>query len=270
MGFWEDNKVSAPQALSDRRYFFGMLVTSCRQVYSKIIIERQADQDGIWGWIQFKDDFDHDGSAELRIDQLEHDIHVPYTGKNDGGLSQYIDTLQAGLTELEQLEDGESYPEAKKKRLILSNLDRVQGIAHIIQTCKDATNWSFTDTASYLRRNAVILDRGSTKRLMMSTSSLGKEDMMVDEDIPPVMDLQAVADCFAAHAASIGREPAYYCFNTQKFRLNLSVPDLLWKELAPTIRTELMEARKRVRAKARPPNGGSSGYTSPEAATTAT
>ena len=96
--------------------------------------------------------------------------------------------------------------------------------------------------------------------MMSSTSS---NDMDIE---PEPMTLVEGRTIFNVKAQEMGKEVAYYCFNTQQFRQSLSIPDPIWRELEPSIRQECMEARKRAKAKMRPGGGRPPGYNNPTAA----
>ena len=68
--FWNTYKVSFLQALYDMQYLYGILVTATKDMQHKIILKYEASQDGILAWDEFKKDFVHDGSEDLKIEQL--------------------------------------------------------------------------------------------------------------------------------------------------------------------------------------------------------
>ena len=119
--FWNTYKVSYPQALYDTRYLYGILVTATKDMQHKIILKYEANQDGILAWDEFKKDFAHDGSEDLKIEQLEAQVHQPYSAREPGGMAAYIDKFQAYIAELETMIPAD-YTNARKKRLLLTNI----------------------------------------------------------------------------------------------------------------------------------------------------
>ena len=65
--FWNLYKVSFAQAVYDRQYLYGVLMTSTIQLQHKTIIKYQSSLDGILAWDEFKNEFEYDGSKELRL-----------------------------------------------------------------------------------------------------------------------------------------------------------------------------------------------------------
>ena len=58
----------------------------------------------------------------------------------------------------------EDCTDKKKKRALLQNIQQVQGIAHLLQSCRDQKDWSYDDSVNNLRQNAVKLERTNTAR----------------------------------------------------------------------------------------------------------
>src|SRR5687768_9081015 len=134
--FWSLYKVSYAQALYDRNYLYGILITSTIQIQHKTIIKHQTTLDGISAWDEFKLEFEYDGSKELRLEQLETLAQTLYSSSNTGGMATYIDKFQAYIAELEVIAP-EDYSDFKKKRMILANRRHAAGVQHLIQKCRD-------------------------------------------------------------------------------------------------------------------------------------
>ena len=79
--FWKLFKVSTPQALFDRNYLYGALVTATVHMQHKTIIKYEKSQDGILAWDEFKEDYDYDGSKMVRVEQLEDMAKVSYNNR---------------------------------------------------------------------------------------------------------------------------------------------------------------------------------------------
>jgi hypothetical protein len=94
--FWDMYNVFYLQAKSDKQqYLYGILVSTCRQTPdNKVILERKRDLDGILAWIQMTRDYDHGGSIELRISDIDDDMRKPYTSNYPGGLTVLLSTVQ--------------------------------------------------------------------------------------------------------------------------------------------------------------------------------
>jgi hypothetical protein len=81
----------------DTGYFYGMLVSACRNIAIKSIVKHVDDQDGIMAWEELKRDFDNDGSKTLRMETLEDTISKTYYS---GGLAAYLDKRLTAFHEL--------------------------------------------------------------------------------------------------------------------------------------------------------------------------
>ena len=88
--FWNMYKISFAQALYDRQYLYGILLTATMKLQHKTIMKYQETLDGILAWDEFKTEFEYDGSKELRLEQLETLAQVPYSSTDVGGMANYI------------------------------------------------------------------------------------------------------------------------------------------------------------------------------------
>ncbi len=65
--FWTIYNISYPQAIFDREYFYGILITATRGKKNKIMLSHQVSKDGIPAWSEFLHDFDNEGSDDFRL-----------------------------------------------------------------------------------------------------------------------------------------------------------------------------------------------------------
>src|SRR5687767_4305048 len=101
----------------------------------------EASQDDIFAWYEFKQDFQYDGAKVVRIETLEALALVSFSNTEPGGMATFIDKFQNYMAELDVIAPNE-YSDAKKKRMLLTSIRGAQGVAHLIQTCRDS-NTSF-------------------------------------------------------------------------------------------------------------------------------
>ena len=103
--FWSLYRVSEAQALSDREYLYGILVSATKHQQHKTIIKYQKTMDGIIAWDEFKEEFEYDGSKELRLEELEQLVQNPFSSTEPRGMVSYIDRHQAYMAELDVIEE---------------------------------------------------------------------------------------------------------------------------------------------------------------------
>ena len=147
--FWQTHNVSHPQAHFDRNYLYGILMLSTQNQQHKTLMKYDESKDSIMAWAELKKENDHNGSKELRMEQLEQLMTIPYSTRDAGGIAAYIDRLQVIVQELETLDPNE-YGDNRKKRLLLINVKSTHGIAHLIQKCRDRKFMNFNACAAYL------------------------------------------------------------------------------------------------------------------------
>ena len=104
LAFWDIYKISVYQAPHDREFLYGALMTATMKLQLKTIIKYEESMNGILAWLELKQEYEFDGSRELRLEQLESMAQVPYSDKTPGGMATYIDRLQAQLAELETIQ----------------------------------------------------------------------------------------------------------------------------------------------------------------------
>ena len=99
--FWTLYKVSYPQANYDKEYLYGILVSATRNQKHKTILKHNLSKDGIFAWYEFLQDFDHEGSDDIRLQKLEHMLQKPYDKENVEDLADNIDKFGTIIAELE-------------------------------------------------------------------------------------------------------------------------------------------------------------------------
>ena len=181
--FWNKHGISQPQAVYDRKYFYGILVASNRNRENQAILKNQKSQDGVLTWIHFKKLYAYDGSKELKLEKLEEKVANPYSSKSPGGMEEYIDTFQATMEQIDVL-DPTTFSDVRKKRTLLKNVRHVTTIAHLVQKCRDDVTMSFDETAAYLRQNSILIDsleNSNSQRpsTMLRTESLKEDDNFI-------------------------------------------------------------------------------------------
>src|SRR5687768_13021242 len=64
---FERYKVNPSQALYDRQYLFGIILSATTTLKNKTILKYNSIQDGILAWDELKQDFAYDGSIDLKL-----------------------------------------------------------------------------------------------------------------------------------------------------------------------------------------------------------
>ncbi len=91
--FWDTYQVSHPQAEYDRNYLYGMLMLATQNQQHKTLMKYEDCKDCIMAWAELKEENEYNGSRELRLEQLEHLLTIPYSTRDAGGIATYIDKL---------------------------------------------------------------------------------------------------------------------------------------------------------------------------------
>ena len=68
-----------------------MLATQNQQ--HKTLMKYEDCKNGIMAWAELKEENEYNGLRELRLEQLEHLLTIPYSTRDAGGIVTYIDKL---------------------------------------------------------------------------------------------------------------------------------------------------------------------------------
>lgn len=135
-------KTIYPQAVSDKNYLYGILMTATMNLQHKTILKYESTQDGILAWKEFKKDFEYYGYKELRLEHLKSMANKSYSSSDHGGMAAYIDKIQFYMAELEAINPME-YSEYRKKRTLLTIIRHAEVVAHLIQNCRDDKDMAY-------------------------------------------------------------------------------------------------------------------------------
>jgi hypothetical protein len=133
----------------------------------------------------------------------------------------------------------------EKQELLLKNMWRVPGMAHLVHSCEDR-NLSHDMSANCLAKHAIILDQENTqapKRLMTVTDAIA-------ESVPSssMLTMNETTLLFANSARESSLCAAYQAFNNRDFLQNLQIPDDIWHALEPSIKEKINALRAKIKA----------------------
>lgn len=244
--FWNMYKISPAQALYDKQYLFVILVTATMKLQHKTIFKYENSLDGILAWQELKTDYEYDGSRELKLEQLEALIQVPYSNSDVGGIATYIDKFQATYAELAAIAPAD-YTDHKMKRQLLMNVRSASGVSHLITKCQDSWQMGFDQCASYLRKNAIMIDHANTvkqpARLMLVEDASHEKAANPN----PPKTIEQVSRMFYTMAEEHGLVNTYRMYQTRQFRETLSIPSAIWAELEPAIQEKINKIRSEIK-----------------------
>src|SRR5687767_3440674 len=94
----------------------------------------------------------------------------------------------------------------RKKRQLLSNIRLAEGVAHLIQTCRDNARMTFDQCASYIRQNSILIDsakaiRTSIRLVHVTDSEMQSEEKTYDQVLQSFLTMAKVDDVTKTYAA---------------------------------------------------------------------
>ena len=203
----------------------------------------QGTQDGISAWIQYLELYDNNGSSEHCLNKLDEEMKQPFIPGRNGGFAIYIDTYQAIIQELRTIAPSE-YSSSKCKRELLSTLETIPNIAHLIQHCRNS-NLSFMDTTRFLRQNAHSVDRltGTHPKTRSGT-------VLQHTHESPELTLEATNDLFDRMSNETSVVNTYNTFKSRTFHKTTHIPDSIWRKLEPDIKQKILKIKESLRERA--------------------
>jgi ribosomal protein L21E len=96
-----DEVPSASQIKKDARALYGALPSACQSgVGRRMLMKNRDKQDGICSWFQFLQQYETDGSINVRIKRLESVINTVFHRNYRGGRVKWIQDYENAFTEL--------------------------------------------------------------------------------------------------------------------------------------------------------------------------
>ncbi len=113
-------ELNIAQMKMDIKLLYGALISSLTNMTGNDhLLVHQDEQDGLSAWLDITEEFDQEGSKNLRIMKLEEIISTSYYTHYKGGLAQFVSDYKNAYAELTTL--GETHwniDETKKQRLV--------------------------------------------------------------------------------------------------------------------------------------------------------
>ena len=129
------------------------------------------------------------------------------------------------------------------------NIREADGVAHLIQKCRDDTSMSYDTCASYLKECCALVEktnRAKPPRTLMHVVESYDSDQ---ESVAPTKSYEEVCRLFHTMSKASGLKSTYNNFKSKDFRDSLYIPQAIWDELEPTIREEVNKARAKAKEK---------------------
>ena len=118
------------------------------------------------------------------------------------------------------------------------NVKPAHGFSHLITAYQERGQMNFDDCASYLRKNAFMIDHANTVKQparLMHVEEISQET--VPNPIPP-KTIEQVSRMFYTMAGDHGLANTYRMYQIRQFRESLSIPSVIWVELEPAIQED--------------------------------
>jgi hypothetical protein len=203
--------------------------------------------------------YNYGGSIDLRASAIDDEVRQPHSSNFPGGLTGCIEKYQALMAELDIIAPLECSDD-KKQKLLLKNIRRTPGVAHLAQHCKDS-DLSYDMSAEYLAQNAIIIDQDiaahAPKRIMTVTEDAKESGWLKSEEtVALFMQAAKETNIFVACRS----------FNNGTMRQSMRTPDDIWHALEPDIKDKINALRTKIRAEreAQNPKDDGTKATAPE------
>ena len=238
--FWKKHFISIPQAEYDVSYLYGILKSATMEKENKTLNTYKRTKDGVRAWHEFMKEYEHGGTFEIRVKELEKKALEKFNVQSHGTIDHFLNELEAIIAELMTLVPLE-YPEVRAKKTILTSVGHVESIKDICLTCEKKKQWGWRKTSNYIRTNSynrayLYADQVNVHQVSSATPPSDSVTMTKDE-------AESLVSEYVNH---YGIKNACNMFSVPKFRESLRIPGPIWALLEPELQAKLMEVRKRV------------------------
>ena len=104
--------------------------------------------------------------------------------------------------------------------MLLANIRDAEGVAHLVQRCRDDDTMSYDACAAYLRKNAILIDHTTKvkppKRLMHVSDHYDPYDSDKEKK-PTTMTMEAVTKLFHSMSQESEVKNTYQMFKSKTF-----------------------------------------------------
>ena len=115
------------------------------------------------------------------------------------------------------------------------NVRSAHGVSHLITTCQDKWQMNFDQCASYLRKNAIMIDHANTVKQPTRLMHVEENSQETVPDSNPPKTIEQVSRMFYTMAEDHGLANTFRMYQIRQFRESLSIPSVIWSELEPAI-----------------------------------
>ena len=259
--FWDKYQVSPLQVAFDVEYLYGILQSATKSRKIATILRHEATSNGLAAWLELQESYDFGGSKEDKSDDLEEALSKPYNRAEHGNVIKFLDLFEANMTEINGL-GYKYYNNMERKKELLRKVTKISGMVTFVQKCEDDPGMSYEESLAYLRKKcykhkSIIDARPSAKDShMLRTGNIHDEPgPLIDPPKPMEVD-QFSEDLYADAVATIQRlhtemnpVQVYNALQSPLVRESLKIPNAIWRELEPQMRSKLIEIRNQVEAK---------------------
>ena len=249
--FYNVIPITMMQLKSDKEFLYGVLQSATQNYNNHHVMANRNTRDGFKTWFNIKKDNEHSGSTNIKLEELETHIHTLYDPKMFNGIGDYLTQFQSWIEELKTLpieddHDVSSYTSNWCKRKLLTNLSTDPDLNHLVSQCYLNKDWTFLDSVMHIKVRGLAEARSRDRMRGIKRIQHTKTEPMALES---PADKKRVMKTINSMISESGTYAVYKTLQSQTLREQLNIPDLIWNELEPELRRQVIEARRRAREK---------------------
>ena len=142
--------ITMTQFIKDKEALYGGVQSSIKAGHGlKQVLKYEEEQDGLMAWMELMDEYDKEGSKDLRIMKLESIVSTPFSRGYKGGMLQWVTDYESAFAELGYIHKVEAYTDDDmiKRRVLqylqtpalswLDNASKTMSSAELMQAIKE-------------------------------------------------------------------------------------------------------------------------------------
>ena len=112
------------QFIKDKEALYGGVQSSVKAGHGlKQVLKYEEEQDGLMAWMELMEEYDKEGSKDLRIMKLENIVSTPFSRGYKGGMLQWVTDYESAFAELGYIHKLNAYTDDEMiKRRVLQYL----------------------------------------------------------------------------------------------------------------------------------------------------
>ena len=115
------------------------------------------------------------------------------------------------------------------------NIREADGVAHLLQKCRDDPRMTFDTCATYIKVCSALVEKTNKAKPSGTLMHVAESYESDHESDTPTKSYEEVCKLFHTMSKATGLKNTYKSFQSKDFRDSLYIPQAIWNEMEPSI-----------------------------------